>query len=182
MKLVFLFGPPGVGKLTVARELERLTGYKVFHNHLTVDFLQEMFAFGSPEFNSLRESIWLSVFESACRSGVAGLIFTFAPENTVRQSFIEDTITRVEAAGGEVLFVELSCSYDELSRRVELPSRKEFRKLDSAKMLAKLRDDGVLAHPKLPPPHLRIDTEANAPADSAALIASACAKKRTSPA
>ncbi len=36
MRLVFIYGPPGVGKLTVARELAALTGFKLFHNHLTV--------------------------------------------------------------------------------------------------------------------------------------------------
>jgi tRNA uridine 5-carbamoylmethylation protein Kti12 len=32
MKLIFLYGPPAVGKLTVAQELVTLTGYKLFHN------------------------------------------------------------------------------------------------------------------------------------------------------
>ncbi len=35
MQLVFLYGPPGVGKLTVGNALSALTGYKLFHNHLT---------------------------------------------------------------------------------------------------------------------------------------------------
>ena len=39
MKLVVLHGPPAVGKLTVARELARLTGWRLFHNHLVVDAL-----------------------------------------------------------------------------------------------------------------------------------------------
>ena len=34
MKHLFLYGAPAVGKLTVAKELADLTGYKLFHNHL----------------------------------------------------------------------------------------------------------------------------------------------------
>jgi replication-associated recombination protein RarA len=34
MKLL-LYGPPAVGKLTIAKEIARLTGFKVAHAHLT---------------------------------------------------------------------------------------------------------------------------------------------------
>jgi len=37
MELLFIYGPAAVGKLTVARELAKLTGFRLFHNHLTVD-------------------------------------------------------------------------------------------------------------------------------------------------
>jgi hypothetical protein len=37
VKLVVLYGLPATGKLMVARELSRLTGLRLFHNHLTVD-------------------------------------------------------------------------------------------------------------------------------------------------
>jgi tRNA uridine 5-carbamoylmethylation protein Kti12 len=36
VKLIFISGMPAVGKLTVAQELAKLTGYRPFHNHLTV--------------------------------------------------------------------------------------------------------------------------------------------------
>ena len=39
MRLVVLYGPPGVGKLTVGTELSELTGFKLFHNHLTVNLV-----------------------------------------------------------------------------------------------------------------------------------------------
>ena len=84
MRLIFLYGMPATGKLTVAQELAAVTGYRPFHNHLAVDLLLSVFEFGSPAFVELRETIWLSVFEQACRSGLPGLIFTFAPERTVR--------------------------------------------------------------------------------------------------
>ena len=46
MKLVFLYGPPAVGKFTVAKELAALTGFKLFHNHLTVDVATSIFEHG----------------------------------------------------------------------------------------------------------------------------------------
>ena len=50
MKLLFLHGAPAVGKLTVARDLAALTGLRLFHNHLTVDLVSSLFAFGSEPF------------------------------------------------------------------------------------------------------------------------------------
>jgi cytidylate kinase len=67
MKLIFIYGLPATGKLTVAQELASLTGYKFFHNHLAVDLLLSIFEFGSSSFVQLREEIWLSVFDQACR-------------------------------------------------------------------------------------------------------------------
>ena len=54
MKLIFLYGLPATGKLTVAHELAAITGFKVFHNHLVVDVLLTVFDFGSPDFVRLR--------------------------------------------------------------------------------------------------------------------------------
>ena len=68
MLLVFIHGAPAVGKLTVARELAGLTGFHLFHNHLTVDLVSSLFAFGTPSFVSLREQIWLAAFAEAARA------------------------------------------------------------------------------------------------------------------
>ncbi len=88
MTLVFLYGYPGVGKLTVANELAKITNFKVFHNHLTVDLLLSVFDFGTPEFIQLRDRIWLDTMTEAARSDLGGLIFTFSPEPTVPKDFI----------------------------------------------------------------------------------------------
>ncbi len=37
MKFVLLFGPQAVGKMTIGYELEKLTGLKLFHNHMTLE-------------------------------------------------------------------------------------------------------------------------------------------------
>jgi hypothetical protein len=45
--VVFLYGA-AAGKLTVANEIARLTGFKVFHNHLSMDAVLPVFEFASP--------------------------------------------------------------------------------------------------------------------------------------
>ena len=51
--LVFLLGPPAVGKMTVGQELSRLTGLALYHNHLSIESVLPVFDFGSPAFNRL---------------------------------------------------------------------------------------------------------------------------------
>jgi chloramphenicol 3-O-phosphotransferase len=168
MKLVFLYGAPGVGKLTVARELAKLTGFRLFHNHLTVDLVSSLFPFGTEPFILLREQIWLSAFRDAARNRVS-LIFTFNPERTVHEAFIQDTLDVVVGAGGRVIFVELTCSQDELERRIENPSRSEFGKLSSIELYRALKDSGAFHFTTLPS-DLSLDTTHTSPAATAALI------------
>jgi adenylate kinase len=168
MKLVFIHGAPGVGKLTVARELARLTGFRLFHNHLTVDLISSVFTFGSEPFVQLREEIWLATFREAAQHDVS-LIFTFAPERTVHESFIQNTIDVVTSSGGQVLFVELTCAAAELERRLEDPSRRAFEKLNSVEQYRALKDDGAFEFPRLPAGHSVDITNASAPAAAASI-------------
>jgi hypothetical protein len=168
MKLVFVHGAPAVGKLAVARELARLTGYRLFHNHLTVDLVSSVFTFGSEPFVLLREEIWLAVFRAAAQNNVS-LVFTFNPENTVRERFIQETLDVVGSAGGRVIFVELTCAEEELEQRIENPSRNEFDKLRSVEQYRMLKDAGAFHFARLPP-GLTLDTTDRSPSDVAESI------------
>lgn len=170
MKLIVLHGMPGVGKLTVARELAKLTGFKLFHNHLTVDLVGTVFQFGSPPFVELRESIWLDVFSRAAEANVPGLIFTFAYDRTVRSDFIQKLVSVVESNGGEVLFVELKCSAEELERRITHPSRQTFGKLSSLEEFRALNEDGAFVDPGIPANRFVIDITNLPPHEAARLI------------
>ena len=35
--LCLVYGPPAVGKLTVAKEIAARTGYRLVHNHVSID-------------------------------------------------------------------------------------------------------------------------------------------------
>ena len=165
MKLIFLYGLPGTGKLTIARELAELTGYKLFHNHLTVDLLLSIFEFGSAPFVELREKIWLSVFEEA--ASLPALIFTFNPENSVRQSFIEKTIREVESRSGEVLLVEVVCDANELEKRMDTQDRRQHKKLVSLELYRKLKVSGIFDSPKMPLPKLTLNSTRTSPGQNA---------------
>lgn len=170
MKLIFLHGLPGVGKLTVARELAALTGFKVFHNHLTVDLVTAVFEFGSGPFVKLREKIWLEVFREAVEANLTGLIFTFAYDGTVSDTFIPETQRVVGASGGEVLFVELVCSMEELESRLTSPLRQEFGKLTSLSLFRELSAIGALKDPGIPSYRFVVDTTVLTPDETAKLI------------
>ena len=171
MKLIFLHGLPGVGKLTVARELASITGFKLFHNHLTVDLLSSIFEFGSKPFVELREKIWVEVFSQAAKTSLSGMIFTFAPEHTVLDSFIGNAQSVVEASGGEILFVELTCSREELEKRLTSTSRQEFGKLNSLKLFRELTAAGAFNNPRISSSVLSLDITTLAPDEAANLIA-----------
>jgi hypothetical protein len=170
VKLIFLHGLPGVGKLTVARELAELTNFRVFHNHLVVDLVESVFEFGSEPFVQLREKIWLDVFSQAVEANLKGLIFTFAFDRTVQSSFIKHTQDLMARSGNEILFVELSCSTEELERRIEHPSRQEFGKLTEVTRFRELRDAGAFVDPGIPTDRLVVDTTKLSASDAAQLI------------
>ena len=75
--LLFVIGPPAVGKMTVGRAIAARTGYRVFHNHLTIEPVLRFFDFGTPPFHRLVESFRTGVLEEVAASDLPGLVFTY---------------------------------------------------------------------------------------------------------
>lgn len=117
--ILFLFGRPGVGKLTVGEHLAAETGYRLLHNHAVVDLVTSLFPFGTPPFVVLRENIWHLSIETALKAKIGGVIMTFAPEETVSDGFIPALQKRVQAGMGSLHFIELTC----LQRRAREENR-----------------------------------------------------------
>lgn len=135
MKLVVLHGAPGVGKLTVARELQALTGYRLFHNHLTVDLVASVLGFTSRPARELRERIWLDTLGTAANEGVEGIIFTLVFEPTLLPGFWDRLRATVEGHGGQVLPFELRCTQEENARRIVQPDRSRYLKMTDVGVL-----------------------------------------------
>lgn len=158
LRLILIYGPPASGKLTVARELAKLTGYKVFHNHLTVDMADEVFAFGSRPWAEVVGRTRLLVAEIAAKERIPGLIFTFVYGHPMDALHVKKLKRTVEKNGGTIHFVQLNCDHETLTKRVRNRSRGEFRKLRSRAKLKKLLSIWDLSIPIPDVESLKIDT------------------------
>ena len=125
MTLVIIFGPPAVGKMTVGLELERLTGFRLFHNHMTVDPVIRLFPFDSAPYRRLVTEFRRRIFEEYAVSGSKGLIFTFVwvLDDPQDRAFIDATTELFTSRRGSVCFVELEATQAERLRRNATPLR-----------------------------------------------------------
>jgi len=170
-QVIFLFGRPGVGKLTVGELLAIETGYRLLHNHAVVDLATSLFAFGSPPFVVLRERLWHQAIEAAIWAKLAGVIMTFAPEATVSDAFIPTLTSRVNTKGGSIHFIELRCTDAELEKRITADSRERYGKLRDVYKFRKLDAAGAFDRPYMPEAELMVDTTLQNPLESARMIA-----------
>lgn len=170
MKLIIIYGPPAVGKLTVAEELSKVTGIKVFHNHMTFDLGEELFEAFSPGFLKVVDGTRMLVFEAAAQHGL-DLIFTFvyAPPGDV--AYIARIREIVTGQGGEVHLVRLYAPESVLEERVAMADRQRFRKLKSVETLRDLLRKYRLFEEAPGSNSLSLDTSALAPSETARKIA-----------
>lgn len=134
MKLVFIYGPPASGKLTVATELAKLTGFKLFHNHVSIQFVQSIFEFGTKTFSRLTGKYRLEMIEEAAKERV-DTIFTFVYSKGDDDKFVRRVLQKVRSHGGQVCLVRLHCERDELVRRAKARQRREMGKVGDKKLL-----------------------------------------------
>ncbi len=169
MKVLFLYGAPAVGKLTVANEIAKLTDFKVFHNHLSIDCIHPVFEFGTKPFHKLVELIRNETLAEAARQNV-NVIFTFCYAKDLDDNYVKRTVEIVESNGGKVCFVLLTCEKSEIEKRVLEESRKRFGKVHNLEILHKLLENYELFSPVNDFESLQIDNTFLTPKETAELI------------
>ena len=106
MKLLFMIGNAAVGKMTVGQELMKLTGLRLFHNHMTIEPVIEIFGqYNGKAINRLRQV----VFEEFAKSDCYGMIFTYmwAFDQQADWDYIEYVKSIFEPYNTEFYYVEL---------------------------------------------------------------------------
>jgi shikimate kinase len=127
MKLVIICGPPAVGKMSVGQALAQKTSWKLFHNHMSLELVNQFFDFGTPHFSRLDRKIRFAIFKEIAKSEIEGLIFTIVwafsePEDV---AYIDEIIQVFEQRAPEVLFVDLKADLKERLKRNIDPHRLE---------------------------------------------------------
>ncbi len=119
MKLIIIFGPGAVGKMTVGRELAAITDLKLFHNHMSLELANQFFDWSTESFKKIDRLIRFGIFEIVAKSDAQGLIFTF--EWVVNEQTEEDYIDSLTEIfikeGADICFVELYADLNERLRR-----------------------------------------------------------------
>ena len=177
MKLVVLIGDAAVGKMTVGQELMKRTGLRLFHNHMMIEPVIEIFgAFNGYVTQQLREVI----FHEFVKSDNVGMIFTFmwAFDMQSDWDYIAHVTDIFKQQGGEVYYVELIASQEVRLQRNETENRLKHKasKRDLEASRARLlRDDTNYRCVSLPGEipfenYIRIDNSELSPEAAAAII------------
>ena len=131
MKLVLIFGPQAVGKMTVGQELAKITGLKLFHNHMTIDLVSNFFDYDSEEGKRLVTLYRVEMFKAVAKSDLEGMIFTFTWcfENEEETKYIEQLCDIFKEHNAEICFVELEADLEERIRRNSTLNRRIYKEM-----------------------------------------------------
>ena len=129
MKLILIFGPHAVGKMTVGHELEKITDLKLFHNHMTIDLVAPFFSYATTASKRLVNLFRREIFEEVAKSDLDGLIFTYvwAFDQKDDWDYVEKICDIFKSKGGEVCFVELEADMNERIERNKSQYRLEHK-------------------------------------------------------
>ncbi|WP_291759145.1 AAA family ATPase [Lysinibacillus sp. UBA5990] len=129
MKLVLIFGPQAVGKMTVGQELAKITGLKLFHNHMTIDLVSHFFDYGTKEGKRLVNLFRQEIFEEVSASQLYGLIFTYVWAFDFQEDwdYVKQVAELFEYKGGMVYYVELEAALEERLQRNKGTNRLEHK-------------------------------------------------------
>jgi hypothetical protein len=106
LKLVFLIGDAAVGKMTVGQELMKITELRLFHNHMTIEPVIEIFGYYHRKSIARIRDV---VFEEFAASDNYGLIFTYmwAFDQKSDWDYVEHVTNIFRKNGTDVYYVEL---------------------------------------------------------------------------
>lgn len=106
MKLLFIIGDAAVGKMTVGQELMKITGLRLFHNHMTIEPVIEIFGrYDGKTISEIRDVI----FKNYAASDNYGMIFTFMMDFDMPSEweYLEHVKGIFEPYGTDFYYVEL---------------------------------------------------------------------------
>jgi hypothetical protein len=180
--MVVIIGPPAVGKATVGRELAERYGFKLFHNHVSLDAVNTVFEWGHPAMSRLVGELRKRVIEEAAAADI-DLVFTYvwAFGEPGEGEAIENYRDIVTHRGGSFYLVELFAPLEERQRRNGMPSRRAMKARSDesstaewiADMDARYTFDSGGEPPIAGVPYLRLDVTTLPPGEAAEAIAAA---------
>ena len=113
--IVIILGPHAVGKMTVGQELAKITGLRLFHNHMSIELARKLFEPNEKnEFKFLIHTIRQNVFELFATRNLPGLIFTYmcAFDEQKELDYLTGIVELFKSNGAKCCVVELCADFD----------------------------------------------------------------------
>ena len=119
MKFLILLGNSAVGKMTVGKALTKITDFKLFHGHMILEPVHEIYGFRNSKIELQIRDI---IFEDYAKSDAYGLIFTYMPDFNIKGesacwNYLQHIADIFSKSGGEIYYVELTTSLEERLKR-----------------------------------------------------------------
>lgn len=170
---VIITGPQAVGKMAVGMALKEKEDYKLFHNHMTIELVKEVYGY-------LDKSVWPMVtdlraviFNNVCKQPLKGFVFTYmwAFNYESDHQYINDLIEQFQDEGWRCIIVELEADMSVRLERNRTPLRLEQKatkrdlEWSDGELVASMdkyrlnSDPGEISHPY----YLRINNESKDP-------------------
>lgn len=129
MKLVVIFGPQAVGKMTVGHELEKITKLKLFHNHMPIELVSPFFSYETDTGRRLVKFIREEIFKAIATSNQEGLIFTYVWyfDDLKDKEYLESLVKIFKDNNSEIYYVELEADEEERIKRNKTEHRLEHK-------------------------------------------------------
>ncbi len=169
MNLVLIYGPFASGKLTIAAELQKLTGYKFLENNAVNKPPLQVFPFGSPAFKRIAEKLRLDLCREAAAHNV-NLITNMVYAAEEDDDYIRDLMKAVTDEGGQVRFVRVKCPQDLLIKRASDRSREGKGKVIDPDFMKELLSKSDVASKISFVESFEVDTAENTAKECAVLI------------
>ena len=106
MKLIFIIGDGAVGKMTVGQQLSKITDLRLFHNHMAIELVLDVFGgYNGKAIIAMRDVI----FSEFAKSNKYGFIFTYmwAFDQQEDWDYVEHVCDIFREYNAEIYFVEL---------------------------------------------------------------------------
>ena len=135
MKFTLIYGPSGIGKESIARELARRNEWQVFPQHLAFDVSCAVIGFGNDGFEKYQRKICLDALKTIFETEAEGVVLTFCYVYPASNYFIDGLFDLLDKYNIESHFIRVSCDLDEHISRVTNESRKNTNKIQSKEYL-----------------------------------------------
>lgn len=178
--LVLILGPPAVGKMTVGQALSARTGFPLFHNHVPIEAVLPVFAFGTPEFNRLVSGFRTAMIDEVVQSDLSGLIYTimFDFGSPKEFAFIDRMRSLFAPPDARVVLVELEADLQARlarnrteARLAAKPSKRDVEASEARLLAAEERYRLNSGQDFDDPAHLKIDNTTLTPEEVARVVA-----------